>query len=61
MPLEIPRAMEEEHEELHVELAKATKERGKVGEAAKKVAEVFHPHFEKENEIPLRRCGKRAS
>ena len=45
--------MEEEHEELHAELAKATKTRGKVGEAAKKVAEVLHPHFEKENEIAL--------
>ena len=45
--------MEEEHEELHAELAKATKMRGKVGEAAKKVAEVLHPHFEKENEIAL--------
>ena len=45
--------MEEEHEELHAELAKATKMWGKVGEAAKKVAEVLHPHFEKENEIAL--------
>jgi hemerythrin-like domain-containing protein len=53
MPLGIPKAMEEEHEEIHAELAKATKMRGKVGEAAKKVAEVLHPHFEKENEIAL--------
>ena len=53
MPLGIPKAMEEEHEELHAELAKATKTRRKVGEAAKKVAEVLHPHFEKENEIAL--------
>ena len=45
--------MEEEHEELHSELAKATKVPGKVGEAAKRVAEVLHPHFEKENEIAL--------
>jgi len=53
MPLGISKAMEEEHEELHAALAKATKMRGKVGEAAKKVAEVLHPHFEKENEIAL--------
>ena len=45
--------MEEEHEELHAELAKAIKMRGKVGEAAKKVAEVLHPHFQKENGIAL--------
>ena len=49
--------MEEEHEELHAELAKATKIRGKVGEAAKKVAEVLHPHFEKENELALPLIG----
>lgn len=45
--------MEEEHEELHQELRKATKVRGKVGEAAKRVAEVLHPHFERENELAL--------
>ena len=45
--------MEEEHEELHAELAKATKIRGKVGDAAKRVAEVLHPHFENENEFAL--------
>ena len=45
--------MEEEHEELHVELVKATKMRGKVGDASKRVAEVLHPHFEKENEFSL--------
>jgi hypothetical protein len=45
--------MEEEHEELHSELAKATKIRGSIGDAAKKVAEVLHPHFERENELAL--------
>jgi len=53
MPLGIPEAMKEEHEELHRELAETTKIRGKVGEAAKKVARVLHPHFEKENELAL--------
>jgi hypothetical protein len=53
MPLGIPKAMEEEHEELHQELRKATKVRGKVGEAAKRVAEVLHSHFERENELAL--------
>ena len=53
MPLMIPKSMEEEHEELHEELRKAMKVPGKVGQAAKKVAEVLHPHFEKENELNL--------
>ena len=42
-----------EHEELHAELRKATKMPGKVGEAARKVAQVLHPHFERENELAL--------
>jgi hypothetical protein len=45
--------MIEEHEELHDELKKATMIRGAVGKAAKHVAEVLHPHFEKENELAL--------
>ncbi len=53
MPLEIPKAMVEEHEELHRELLETTKVRGKVGEAAKQVALILHPHFEKENELAL--------
>ena len=53
MPMEIPEAMKEEHEEFHKELAKATKIQGNVGEAAKRVALVLHPHFEKENELAL--------
>jgi hypothetical protein len=53
MPLGIPEAMNEEHEELHAELAKATKTPGKVGEAAGRVAELLHAHFEKENELAL--------
>jgi putative N-acetylmannosamine-6-phosphate epimerase len=53
MPLGIPDAMSEEHEELHAELAKATKIGGKVGKAARHVAELLHPHFERENELAL--------
>jgi len=45
--------MMEEHEELHNELKNATRIRGAVGKAAKHVAEVLHPHFEKENELAL--------
>jgi putative N-acetylmannosamine-6-phosphate epimerase len=53
MPLVIPEAMNQEHEELHEELRRATRIPGAVGEAAKQVAEVLHPHFERENEIAL--------
>jgi hypothetical protein len=45
--------MDEEHEELHKELFEATKQKGKVGEASRRVAELLHPHFEKENELAL--------
>ncbi len=45
--------MKEEHEELHNELKRATKLPGAVGKAARHVAEVLHPHFEKENELAL--------
>lgn len=45
--------MKEEHEELHGELRKATKMPGAVGKAAKQVAQVLHPHFERENELAL--------
>jgi hypothetical protein len=53
MALGIPEAMREEHEELHDELRKAIKMPGPVGKAAKRVAEVLHPHFERENELAL--------
>ena len=53
MPLKIPEAMELEHEELHEELRRATRMSGRVGATAKKVAQVLHPHFERENELAL--------
>jgi hemerythrin-like domain-containing protein len=48
MGLKIPESLELEHEELHEQLYKGIKEGGKVGEAAKAVADILHPHFEKE-------------
>jgi hypothetical protein len=57
MPLRIPEAMELEHEELHEELRKATRMPGKVGKAAKQVAQVLHPHFKRENELALPLIG----
>jgi hypothetical protein len=57
MPLRIPEAMELEREELHEELRKATRMQGKGGKAAKQVAQVLHPHFERENELALPLIG----
>jgi hypothetical protein len=53
MRLMIPHSLRVEHEELHAELAKATREGGQVGEAAKAVAKVLHPHFLREEEYAL--------
>ena len=57
MEFEIPESLELEHEELHRQLVDAVKEGGKVGEAAKAVADVLHPHFEKEEEYALPPLG----
>lgn len=57
MKFEIPDSLKAEHEELHKELAGAIKVGGKVGNAAKKVAEVLHPHFEREEEFALPPLG----
>jgi len=50
MELKVPESLELEHEELHSRLVKAIEQGGDAGEAAKAVAEVLHPHFEKEEE-----------
>jgi len=57
MKFEIPHPLKAEHEELHAELAEATKAGGMIGEAAKGVAEVLHPHFLKEEEYALPPLG----
>jgi hemerythrin superfamily protein len=53
MEFKIPKPLKEEHEELHAQLVKATQVKGKIGEAAKAVAKVLHPHFVKEEEYAL--------
>lgn len=53
MELKIPESLEAEHEELHEQLYKGIVEAGKVGEAPKAIADVLHPHFEKEEEYAL--------
>jgi hypothetical protein len=53
MKLEIPKPLQIEHQELHATLVKATKEPGGVGEAAREVARLLHPHFVREEEFAL--------
>jgi len=53
MKFPIPHALQVEHEELHATLGRATKEPGAVGEAAREVARLLHPHFVREEEFAL--------
>ena len=53
----VPPSLKLEHEQLHSELARATKAGGETGEAAKAVAEVLHNHFLKEEEFALPPIG----
>ena len=57
MELKIPHPLKIEHEELHAELARATKAGGKTGEAAIAVAKLLRPHFVKEEEYALPPLG----
>jgi hemerythrin HHE cation binding domain-containing protein len=57
MKLEIPSALKAEHEALHDTLRKATQEPGELGDAAKAVAKLLHPHFVKEEAYALPPLG----
>jgi len=57
MEFTIPEPMKLEHDELHSELAKATKEPGSIGEAAKAVAKVLHNHFVNEEAYAIPPLG----
>lgn len=54
---EIPSSLRAEHKELHETLTKYTKLTGKTGAAAKELARVLHPHFEKEEQYALPQLG----
>ena len=53
----IPASIKAEHEEIHAELVAATKVPGRVGEAARALAAVLHPHFVREEQIALPPLG----
>jgi len=53
----IPQSLRTEHEEIHQALTEATRAPGRVGAAAKELAAVLDPHFERENQIALPPLG----
>ena len=55
--ISIPASLRAEHEELHAELAALAKAAGKVGETARAVGVLLHPHFVKEEEYALPPLG----
>jgi hypothetical protein len=55
--LTIPQSLQTEHEEIHEVLTEATRAPGRVGAAARELAAVLHPHFERENQIALPPLG----
>ena len=57
MTFRIPMPLKAEHEELHAELAEATKSGGRTAEEARTVARLMHAHFEKEEEYALPPLG----
>ena len=57
MAFKIPKPLQVEHEELHEQLAELTQLPGRIGEAAKTVAKILHPHFVKEEAYALPPLG----
>lgn len=57
MKFTIPQPLQHEHEALHDRLRQATQAGGEVGEAAKALARLMHPHFVKEDRIALPPLG----
>lgn len=55
--IRIPAAVRAEHQEIHAALSSATKEPGRVGEAARELARLLEPHFAREEEIALPPLG----
>ena len=57
MKFTIPLPLQHEHEVLHERLRLATQADGEVGEAAKTLAHLMHPHFVKEDQFALPPLG----
>ena len=48
--MKTPDSLRLEHEQLHARLAEAAAQPGRIGEAARTVANIMHPHFLREDE-----------
>jgi hypothetical protein len=57
MKITIPVPLQKEHHVLHEILARATREPSPIGDAAREVARLLHPHFVKEEEYALPPLG----
>lgn len=57
MAFEVPTSIKAEHQELHASIERATRYPGKVGESARQLAAVLHPHFMREEQLALRPLG----
>jgi hypothetical protein len=54
---QIPQSLQVEHRHIHEALTEATRAAGRVGVAARALAAVLHPHFEREEQIALPPLG----
>lgn len=55
--MRIPPSLQREHEELHADLGRAERQPGRIGEAARRVARILHPHFLREDEYAIPPLG----
>ncbi len=55
--MRIPPSVRREHEELHADLARAERQPGRIGEAARRLARIMHPHFLREDEYAIPPLG----
>jgi hypothetical protein len=55
--IEVPESLQVEHKHIHEALVAATRAPGRVGAAARELAAVLHPHFEREDQIALPPLG----
>lgn len=51
--MKAPSSIRREHEELHADLARAGQVPGPIGDAARQVARLLHPHFLREDEYAI--------
>ncbi len=52
-PVAVPASVKSEHEDLQVQLARAVREKGALGDAARELARVMKPHFAREEAFAL--------